>query len=85
MNLVVFSVLFVSVVGNPGVKGGPTMRSRRSHPIHIRAEICMSGRRKRGIRDALRVQPEPIFLRIILSSWERAGDDFRLMAVAPAL
>jgi hypothetical protein len=61
------------------------MRSRRSHPIHIRAEIRMSGRRKRGIRNTLRVQPEPIFLRIILSSWERAGDDFRLMAVAPAL
>jgi hypothetical protein len=29
--------------------------------------------------------PKPAFLRIVLSSWERAGDDFGLVSVAPAL
>lgn len=61
------------------------MRSCRSHPIHIRAEIRMSGRRKRTVRDALCIQPKSIFLGIVLPCWEGARDDFALVAVAPAL
>lgn len=61
------------------------MSSSGSHTVHIRAKICLSGRRKRTIRDPLGIQPESIFLGIVLASWERAGDDFALVAVTPAL
>ena len=43
--------------GEPRVfeKGELTMCSSWPHSIHIRAKIRMSGRRKRTVRDALRV------------------------------
>jgi hypothetical protein len=61
------------------------MSSSRPNPVHISTEVRMSGRRKCGIRDALRVQPKSAFLRIVLPSGQRTRDDLGLVPVAPAL
>lgn len=89
MILLLWLFLFI-FAGKPrlkkrGRKGGLTMRSSRSHSVHIRAEIRMSGRGECTVRDALGIQPEPVLLRVVLTCGQRAGDDLALVAVTPAL
>lgn len=60
------------------------MHSSRSHTIHIRAKVNLPRSRKSRISDALRVQPKPRLLGIVLSCWERARDDLGLEPVSKA-
>lgn len=57
----------------------------RSYPIHVDAVIVGSRSGERRVCDAFRIQSEPGLLWVVLSDWQSARNDLRLVSIAPAM